>query len=70
MPTALVAPASRQTSGLRFLPLIKKQVLTHCVLRSAVYGCVAAAGQAEDYHAMLRLHEQADSHEEKERIAR
>ena len=27
MPTALVAPASRQTSGLRFLPLIKKQVL-------------------------------------------
>ena len=68
MPTALVAPASRQTSG--FHPLLKKQVLIHCVLRSAVYGCVAAAGQAEDYHAMLRLHEQADSHEEKERIAR
>ena len=68
MPTALVAPASRQTSG--FHPLLKKQVLIHCVLRSAVYGCLAAAGQAEDYHAMLRLHEQADSHEEKERIAR
>ena len=68
MPTALVAPASRQTSG--FHPLLKKQVLIHCVLRSAVYGCVAAAGQAEDYHAMLRLHEQADSHEEKERVAR
>ena len=38
--------------------------------RSAVYSCVASAGQAEDYQAMLRLHEQADSHEEKERIAR
>jgi len=39
-------------------------------IRSAVYSCVASAGQAEDYQAMLRLHEQADSHEEKERIAR
>ena len=35
-----------------------------------MYSCVASAGQAEDYQAMLRLHEQADSHEEKERIAR
>lgn len=39
-------------------------------IRSAVYSCVASAGQAEDYQAMLKLHEQADSHEEKERIAR
>jgi len=39
-------------------------------IRSAVYSCVASAGQAEDYQAMLRLHEQADSHEEKERVAR
>ena len=35
-----------------------------------MYSCVASAGQAEDYQAMLKLHEQADSHEEKERIAR
>jgi len=39
-------------------------------IRSAVYSCVAAAGQEVDYAAMLRLHEEADSHEEKERIAR
>jgi puromycin-sensitive aminopeptidase len=39
-------------------------------IRSAVYSCVASAGQADDYQAMLRLHEKADSHEEKERIAR
>ena len=40
------------------------------LFRSAVYSCVASAGLTEDYQAMLRLHEQADSHEEKERIAR
>lgn len=39
-------------------------------IRSAVYSCVAAAGNEADYAAMLRLHEEADSHEEKERIAR
>ena len=31
---------------------------------------MASEGQAADYQAMIRLHEQADSHEEKERIAR
>jgi hypothetical protein len=31
---------------------------------------VGAAGQEQDYAAMLRLHQEADSHEEKERVAR
>ena len=48
----------------------KKSKILNVLSRSAVYSCVASAGQAEDYQAMLRLHEQADSHEEKERIAR
>ena len=48
---------------------VKSQIID-VLSRSAVYSCVASAGQAEDYQAMLRLHEQADSHEEKERIAR
>jgi len=39
-------------------------------IRSAVYSCVAAESRETDYTAMLRLHEEADSHEEKERIAR
>jgi len=39
-------------------------------IRAAVYGCVAAGGREEDYQAMVRLHGEADSHEEKERIAR
>lgn len=39
-------------------------------IRSAVYCCVGAMGQEADYQAMLRLHGEEDSHEEKERIAR
>jgi len=39
-------------------------------IRAAVYGSVAAMGREEDYNAMVKLHSEADSHEEKERIAR
>ena len=62
-----MAPASPLTSGLKKIGMRKFLTL---LFRSAVYSCVASAGLTEDYQAMLRLHEQADSHEEKERIAR
>jgi len=39
-------------------------------IRSAVYSCVASMGQEEDYNTMLRLHEEEELHEEKERLAR
>jgi len=39
-------------------------------IRSAVYTCVASMGQEEDYNTMLRLHEEEELHEEKERLAR
>jgi len=39
-------------------------------IRSAVYTIVASMGQEEDYNTMLRLHKEAELHEEKSRIAR
>eukprot|EP00092_Neocalanus_flemingeri_P017029 GFUD01018417.1.p1 GENE.GFUD01018417.1~~GFUD01018417.1.p1 ORF type:complete len:864 (-),score=303.30 GFUD01018417.1:270-2861(-) len=39
-------------------------------IRTAVYSVVASMGQEEDYNTMLRLHEEADLHEEKVRIGR
>lgn len=39
-------------------------------IRSAVYSCVSASGQESDYTSMLKLHQEADSHEEKARVAR
>eukprot|EP00092_Neocalanus_flemingeri_P031425 GFUD01034131.1.p1 GENE.GFUD01034131.1~~GFUD01034131.1.p1 ORF type:complete len:618 (-),score=220.02 GFUD01034131.1:111-1754(-) len=39
-------------------------------IRSAVYSCVASMGQEDDYNTMLRLHEEEELHEEKERLAR
>jgi len=39
-------------------------------IRSAVYSIVASMGQEEDYNTMVRLHEEAELHEEKTRIAR
>jgi len=39
-------------------------------IRSAVYSIVASMGQDEDYVTMVRLHSEAELHEEKERIAR
>jgi len=39
-------------------------------IRSAVYTIVASMGQEEDYNTMVRLHEEAELHEEKVRIAR
>jgi len=39
-------------------------------IRSAVYSIVASMGQEDDYNTMLRLHKEAELHEEKSRIAR
>jgi len=38
-------------------------------IRSAVYRCVASMGQEDDYNTMLRMHEEEELHEEKERLA-
>ena len=40
------------------------------VLRAAVYKIVASMGQEEDFNTMVKLHNDADLHEEKCRIQR